>query len=444
MNERKIPPQSIESEMAILGAVFCDNDCIKKVSGMIDASDFYRENHRKIFRMMLSHQIQKLPVDLVTSCNTLKEAGELEEVGGGAYLAALGDYVPTSANVHHYCKIVKEMSVRRQMIAFSQRLETMAYDDEVGEIIPEAKTGLAEIVENMDSFGGVSLSDLSTFDSRLTHYQNHVKTLDKTRFVTGFYLLDQKIRGVAPGEKLTIIAEPGGFKTALLQNILMRGAKRTGRYALFFSMEMPQEKVFEREVQITSDCSGWDVENHFKGQIHISIDENALRQNGSSGLIVCAKTKLSVEKMERYIELTRQKFGEISAVGVDYLQLMPGPGKIFDRVEFNAPELKNMAKRMQVPVIDLSQINVSGRKEKFDIQFEDAKGGGAIQESADIGLGFYTDKEGKLVCKGLKNRNGAPGWKFEVDINRRAFQFIEFHPYVESTIKKKEEECPYE
>ena len=444
MNDRKIPPQSIESEMSILGSVFCDNSCIKKVSSLIDAMDFYRENHRKIFKAFLSMQIQGLPFDLVTTHNYLKSAGELEEIGGGAYLATLVDYVPTAANVHFYCKSVKEMSVRRQMISLAMRVEEMAYGSEdVGDIIPEVKSGLSEISEGLDSFGGVSLSHLTTFDARLESYKQQVRTIEKTRFITGYHLLDQKIRGVAPGEVLTTIAEPGGFKTAWLQNLLKRGAKRTGRYHLFFSLEMPGEKVFEREIQIDSECSGWEVEQHFTGQQRINIDTNAIKQNGGDGLIVCTKPRLTLEKMARYIELTNQKFGAVNAVGIDYMGLIAGPGKPgYERTAYVAPEIKNMAKELNVPIILLAQINREGAKDQYDIKITDAKGGSDIEASADIMLGFYTDKAGELVCKGLKNRNGPIGWKFQVEINRKAFQFIDLHEYTEQKAKK-EDESPY-
>jgi len=448
MNDRKLPPQAIEGEVSILGAIFLDNSCIRKVSGIIDAMDFYRESHRKIFRAMLHHQSKGIPIDLVTLSNTLKDRDELEEVGGASYLVQLVDYVPTSANVEYYCKMVKEASVRRQMILYGEKISEMAYESEsVGEIIPEAKSGLSEITANMDSFGGVSLQDLSTFDSRMANYERRVKTIDQDRFITEYALLDRKIRGVAPGEVMTIVAEPGGFKTAFLQNLLKRGAKRTSKHALFFSMEMPDDKIFEREIQIDCGVSGWDVECHFKGGGRYAIDQKNIAA-GHNGLIVCSKPRLSLEQMERYVDLTRQKFGEVVALGIDFIQLMPGPpgtSKIFDRIEHNAYGAKTMAKALNVPVILLSQINVLGRKEKQGINFSDAKGGGAIEEAADIGLGFYHDKSGVLVCEGLKNRNGPRGWKLEAEINRVTFQFIDFTLYEERKGKAKGEDdgCPY-
>jgi len=428
--------------MSALGAIFLDNAGLKTVSGLIDGMDFYRESHRKIYLMMQGLAKVGQPIDFITACNELKSRGELGEVGGGAYLSTLVEYVPTSANVAYYCKIVKEMSVRRKMITYAHEISQAAYDGQsASEIIPEAKAGLIEISASLDSFGGVSLSDLSTIEQRTELYKKQVKHFDKTRFITEYHEIDRRIRGIAPGEVMTIVAEPGGFKTAFLQNLLKRGKARTKNESLFFSLEMPAEKVFEREIQIDNSCSGLDVEKHFKEhpQFGMNIVDPKL------GMIVCAKPRLSLEKMERYIEMTRQKFGEIGVVGIDFIQLMAGPGKIFDRIEHNAYGIKQMAVALAVPVILLSQINVVGRKEKEGINFHDAKGGGSIEEAADFGLGFYHDKNGVLVCVSLKNRNGPKGWKLEADLNRAAFQFLDFTEYVEtkSSGKGEEQVCPY-
>jgi replicative DNA helicase len=225
---------------------------------------------------------------------------------------------------------------------------------------------------------------------------------------------------------MTIIAEPGGFKTAWLQNLLLSGAARTGFFHLFFSLEMPDVKVFEREAQIASGITGRDVERAYKecGDDAKAI-QAAVYANGSRGLLVCDKPRLDLDKITRYIELAGNKYGKINAVGIDYLGLLAGPGRtLFEKTAHNAPEIKNIAKEANVPVIVLCQINREGAKSKYDIEITDAKGGGDIEASADIMLGFYTDEDGKLICKGLKNRNGSKGFRLLCDIDRASFRFI--------------------
>lgn len=442
-SERTLPCQ-VEAEMSILGAVFLDNPSLKTVSAMVDGVDFYREPHRKIYHAMLQAQISETPIDLVSMTAALKAEGCLEEVGGGAYLYTLSDYVPTSANVAYYCKLVKEASTRRQIIQYGQSMIDFGFGHhDLSEGLKDAKTDLSSLMSNMDTLGGVHLSDITTVQDRAARYAIHAQTLDKARFVTGFPRLDYLIRGVAPGEVMTIIAEPGGFKTAWLQNLLLRGAKRTGLHHLFFSLEMPIEKVFEREVQISTGRIGREVERVYKHAATGGRDEAVTMYKdtysaGSHGLLVCDKPRLDIGKVARYTELAGDKFGKINAIGIDYLGLMGGPGRtLFEKMSHIAPEFKHLAKELHIPVILLCQINREGAKNVHDILITDAKGGGDIEASADIMLGFYHDTAGKLVCKGLKNRNGANGWKLEAQINKEAFQFQDMLEYEEPKVPEK-------
>jgi len=430
-------PANVEAEMSVLGAVFMDNDCFKTVSGLVDGGDFSREPHRIIFHAMCGAAITGTPVDLVTMSAALKDSGNLEAVGGGAYLYALSDFVPTSANVAHYCKLVKEASVRRKLIEHCQRVTAAAYSGPLDESLKEARMELAGLAGSMDSFGGVSLKDITTVQDRAALYAKHARDLERNRFTTGFYRLDSIIRGVAPGEVMTIIAEPGGFKTAWLQNLLLRGAKRTGLHHLFFSLEMPVEKVFEREAQISSGMVGREVEKIYRHAEDKTREEakdlyKRTYSHGSHGLLVCDKPRLDIAKITRYTELAATKYGKINAIGIDYLGLMHAPGKsLFEKTQFIAPEFKHMAKELGIPVILLCQINREGAKNAHDILITDAKGGGDIEASADIMLGFYHDENGILVCKVLKNRNGASGGKLAVELNREAFQFLDMTEYEE-------------
>jgi replicative DNA helicase len=436
--ENKIPPQNNDAEMSVLGAIFLDNDCTGKVTALIDAMDFYKESQRIIFKTMLSLNLTKSPIDFVTTSQKLKDAGDLEAIGGAAYLLNLVDLVPTSANVAYYCRIVKEASSKRQLIQHGQKLIALGYSGEpIAEGVKDAKADLAGISASMDSFGGVSISDITTIDQRAERYIKQVKTFDKDRFITGFPLLDAHIRGVAPGEVLTIIAEPGGFKTAWLQNLLIAGAYRTGFFHLMFSLEMPDVKVFEREAQIANGITGRRVEQAYKacGDDAKAI-QTAIYRSGSRGLLVCDRPRLDLNKIIRYIELAGNKYGKINAVGIDYLGLLAGPGRtLFEKTAHNAPEIKNIAKETNLPIIVLCQINREGAKSKHDIEITDAKGGGDIEASADIMLGFYTDEDGELICKGLKNRNGSKGFRLLCDIDRASFQFRGMSAYEKKETK---------
>lgn len=438
--QREILPQNIEAEMSVLGAVMIDNECLRRVKGILDGADFYREPHRIIFHAFLSLQLAESALDLVTLTKHLRDAGSLEQVGGGAYLAILIDYVPMSANVAHYAKIVKEASVKRQLIAYAQSVITTAQSgDPIAEGLQGAKEGLASIASNMDSFGGVSIADISDMDTRAARYTRQIQTIQQSRFITGFSLLDSLIRGVAPGEVMTIIAYAGSFKTAFLQNLLLAGARRTHYFHLFFSLEMPLEKVFEREVQINTGMNGRAVEGVFNTDGSQAMEGTVgvgLVSGGSRGLLVCDKPRLNLEKIARLTELAGHKYGKINAIGIDYMGLLDAPGKtLFDRTAHLSAGVKNMAKELNVPVILLCQINREAAKVEHDIAAHSAKGGGDIEAGADFMLGFYTDEAGDLICKGLKNRNGPKDWRLKVIIDKPSFQFKDMVRYV----KPKEE-----
>lgn len=428
--ERKVTPHSIEAEMSILGSVFLEDACLSKVSSMVDGLDFFREPHRKIYHAMLTLHRQRQPIDLVTMVQRLKDDGALEEVGGAAYLATLIDYVPTAANVAHYCRIVKEKSVARQVSAFASELMGKAGDGSAVELLTEAKARLQEITGGLDGLDGVSVRDILTFKQRRQRYELQVKESNTARFRTGFQILDNCIRGVAPGEVLTIIAYSGTFKTALLQNLLLGGAERSGFFSLFCSLEMPVEKLFEREIQINGGVSGREVEDHFSGRRGSLGVKEGLDRVASDGLLVCDKPRLTLEKIGRYIELSRQKYGRIGVVGIDYLGLMHGPGKtLFEKTAHLSIETKNLAKELGVPIILLCQINRTGATSGGEIEMHHAKGGGDIEAGADFMLGLWRDRDDQLICKVLKNRNGPAGHNFLVEMDRQSLTFQGMTPY---------------
>lgn len=422
--DRKVPPQDIEAEMAVLGSVFVENACIRKISKILDATDFYKEAHRVIFRAMLGLNLKGNPIDLVSLEGVMKNAGELNQVGGAAYLAQLIDFVPTAENVQHYCQMVKEKSTARNIIDFGRKIVELGYKgDSLKDGLQEAKLELTEISNSMESFNGVHIRDIMTVDQRAERYIKYIRSIDNKRFITGFAPLDSLIRGVAPGEVMQIVAYSGTFKTAFLQNLLLQGCKRTGFYHLFFSLEMPVEKVFEREVQIQAGVSGYEVERKYKALKGKELQDQ-LYINMSEGLLVCDKPRLNLDKISRYIELTRYKFGNIGAVGIDYMGLMDAPGKsLFEKTAYISAESKNLAKEMNVPIIMLCQINRDSAKNQKEIETYSAKGGGDIEAGADFMLGFFIDENKDLICKLLKNRNERSGDYFKVIIDRDSLRF---------------------
>ena len=426
--QRHIPPQSIEAEMSVIGAVSVDNDAMPTALEIITIDDFYRETHRKIFKAMKDLHEQKKPMDLVTMVEELKSRGELEEVGGASYLATLIDCVPTAANIKYYARIVKEKAVARKTLAASRDMQTRIQDGQSSaETIDEARRTLDALSNEADAICGVNVDDLIDFQERSRQYVRFIKRVDEFRFVTGFPRLDKEIRGVAPGEVMTVLAYSGTFKSAFLQHLLLRSARESGLYSLFFSLEMPAVKLFEREASMQSGVNGYTIEYKWKHEpTNAENIHRQCREGGSNRLIVCERPRLTIEQIARYIDATRRKYGEIGAVGIDYLGLMAAPGKtLFERTAYLCPELKNLAKAKNVPVIVLAQVNRDSIRNNSTpgIEAHDGKGGGDIEASSDFQLGMYQDKENQLIMKILKNRNGPKGECFQVNIDKPSLQF---------------------
>ena len=267
--------------------------------------------------------------------------------------------------------------------------------------------------------------DLLTVDQMAERYMAYMRDMAKKRFTTGMGLIDEAIRGVAPGEVLTIIAYSGTYKSAYLQNLLLQAGYRSQTHQMFFSMEMPAEKCFERAVQMAGDVTGYDVERNFKANNEIAqvMLEN-LRANGGKFLLTCEKSRLSIDKIGRYIEYAQSKYDHIGSVGIDYLGLLKAEGiSMFEKVETISFEIKDLAKRLNVPIILLGQVNRGyAQSQDKEIEMDAAKGGGGVESGADFMFGLFK-KEDELLLKILKNRNGKNGDIFKINLNPSSLRF---------------------
>lgn len=278
------------------------------------------------------------------------------------------------------------------------------------------------------------MKDISDFNDRSDKYSEYVRTMQKNRFTTGHDIIDKSIRGIGPGEMMIIGAYSGTFKSAYLQNLLIDYSCRSDLYSLFFTLEMPDEKVFEREMQITNGITGSEVEYRYK---NVSLKTNELRQqcaaSGSDKVLTVERPRLTLDHISEYIEIAKTKY-QIGVVGIDYLGLMKGnQGRTTaDLTEDMSNGAKELAKSSKVPVILLTQINRAAAKAQVDegmeIELHHLKYGG--EAGADIVLGLYKDHETTLVMKVLKNRGGEVGIKFKANIIPHALKFEGFEQYV--------------
>jgi hypothetical protein len=267
------------------------------------------------------------------------------------------------------------------------------------------------------------LSNVYDVKKMVEAYQEHIISLKNNRFITGIEEVDKRIRGVAGGEVLTIMARAGSFKTATLQNMLKNYIDHSSWAAVFFSLEMPVASVTERYFSILDGCEGKSVEKMFT-DISMESFKNAAIQDFKKDLknLYIIPSKISINDIGKYIKLIEGEYNtKVGVIGIDYLGLIDSHGSSeYEIVSKVARNIKTTAKQLNLPIVLLSQINRKGEAGQVEVSLSMGRGSGAIEEGADFVLGLWqvNDEDGtKLICKILKNRKGYPGSKWELDLH---------------------------
>lgn len=424
VNMRKLPPQSLEAEMSILGGILLENEAINRVLDILVPEDFYRESHRKIVKAMIELNEHREPCDLITLTTVLKKRGELEEVGGGAYLATLVDFVPTAANIAYYARIVKEKAIARNLISAATEIVTDGYDEqsEIEQLLDKAQKTIFEISENRLKTPYFQLSailkDTIKYIGELYEKKDHT-----TGVPTGFIDLDEKTAGFQRSDLVIIAGRPSMGKTAFALNI----AQYASMYAeprcpvAVFSLEMSKEQLVTRLL-----CSEARVDASRLRTGHLLEGEWEKVMHGAeklfeAQLFIDDTPAISVLEMRAKARRLKAEH-DIGMIVVDYLQLMRGGGAQESRqqeISEISRSLKALAKELSVPVVALSQLNrgLESRTDKRPMM-SDLRESGAIEQDADVIMFVYRDEvynkdnpdvRGKAEIIIGKQRNGPIG-----------------------------------
>ena len=423
-DSKKLPPQSIEAEMSILGGILLENEAINRVLDVLVPEDFYRETHRKIMRAMIELNEHREPCDLITLTTMLKKRGDLEEVGGGAYLATLVDFVPTAANIAYYSKIVKEKAILRTLIFAATEIITQGYDEqiEIEQLLDNAQKNIFDISENKlkPAFYPVSaiLKDAIKNIEALYEKKDHV-----TGVPTGYQDLDEKTAGFQRGDLIIIAGRPSMGKTAFALNIAQYAAihAQPNHPVALFSLEMSKEQLVTRLL-----CSEARVDASRLRTGHLLENDWPKLTRGAGSLheakiFIDDTPAISVLEMRAKSRRLKAEHN-IGMIVVDYLQLMRGgsnPESRQQEISEISRSLKALAKELEVPVVALSQLNrgLESRTDKRPMM-SDLRESGAIEQDADIIMFVYReevyDKEnpelkGKAEIIIGKQRNGPIG-----------------------------------
>ncbi len=265
----------------------------------------------------------------------------------------------------------------------------------------------------------VDLSNIYDSKRMVEAYKEYIKSLKNNRFITGIHEIDKRIRGVAGGEVLTIIARAGSFKTATLQNMLKNYIDHSSWAAVFFSLEMPVASLTERYFGILDGCGGREVEKMFTDQDqHTTMAASIAEFERDLKNLFIVPSKISIPDIPKYINLIQDEYNiKVGVIGVDYLGLIDAHGTSeYETTSKVARNLKQTAKLLNLPVVVLSQVNRKGGDGQSEISLEMGRGSGAIEEAADFVLGLWQigkKEDRELICRILKNRKGVPGsrWK---------------------------------
>jgi replicative DNA helicase len=401
----RLPPQSLEGEMSVLGGILLENEALNKALEMLRPQDFYRESHRKIFSALIDLSNLGEPADLVTLTAALQKNGDLEAVGGSAYLGTLVDYVPTAANILYYCRLVKEKALGRQLINIATEIATRGYGGgDIEQTLDWAEKSIFEI-SGMKS----RTSYFSTREIMKDTFKNIEKLFERKELITGvptgFTDLDHMTAGLQPSDLIIIAGRPSMGKTAFILNIVEHAGVFADQAApvLVFSLEMSKEQLVQR---MLCSVSRVDASRLRTGNL-VDTDWSKLT-NGASMLSEApiyiddtpGITVLDLRAKARRLKAERN----LGLVVVDYLQLMQGHNAESRQQEISeiSRSLKALAKELNVPVIALSQLNRSleNRTDKRPIM-ADLRESGAIEQDADVIMFIYREA---VYCEDCRSR----------------------------------------
>jgi replicative DNA helicase len=416
----KLPPQNIEAEQAVLGAILIDNDALPRALEILDPEDFYKQSHRTIFYAMTELFNRNEPIDLITLTDYLKRQGEIDAVGGVSYLSALVNMVPTAANIRYHSKIVREKALLRGLLRSATEIASRVYEDNLDaeELVDYAERSIFDISDKRIKASFVTLKEVIKDSFEMIEHLYGKKDMI-TGVPSGFRDLDELTTGFQKGDLIVVGGRPSMGKTALTLNIAQYVGLEMESPVAIFSLEMAKEQLAFRML-----CSEAMVNSSSIRKGFIKTEDwhkltNAAGKLAGAPIFIDDSSGISVLELRAKARRLKMEHG-LSLVVVDYLQLMRGKGS-FERREQEISDisrsLKALAKELNIPVIAVSQLNrsVEQRRPPKPI-LADLRESGAIEQDADVILFLYRgeiyDKEAK---KGeaeviiAKQRNGPTG-----------------------------------
>ncbi len=425
VDQLRVPPHSLQAEQAVLGGLMLDNAAWDQVADQVGADDFYRREHRLIFQAIDRLADANRPFDVVTLAEELERAGELDDVGGLPYLAALAEDTPTAANIRAYAEIVREHSVTRQLIRVGTEIAESGFRPEgrkVAELLDEAEQKVFRIAEQRNR-EGEGFQDIHHLLARTMDRIEELHASDQTitGLSTGFDDFDQMTSGLQPADLIIVAGRPSMGKTTFAMNIAENVAVRSQLPVAVFSMEMPGEALTMRMMSSLGRIDGHRIRTGRLEEDEWPRLTSAINLLDQTRLFIDDTPALTPTELRARARRLMREHGKLGLIVIDYLQLMQAPGAAENRtneISVISRSLKALAKELDVPVIALSQLNrnLEQRPNKRPVM-SDLRESGSIEQDADLVVFIYRDEvyNPESPDKGLaeiiigKQRNGPIG-----------------------------------
>jgi len=428
-NVIKLPPSSEEAEICVLGAILIDNDAVLAVSEFLRPEHFYNSNYGKIYEAMMKLYEDRMPIDIVTVSEKLRELKILKRIGGKAFLTRLASEVPTAANVESYGRIIKGLSAKRELISAAGRITEKAFDESLptDQLLDLAEQEIFSLSQKHLKSIPISLKEVLTasFD-RLDELQKMGTGLRGVP--TGFKGLDSVLAGMQDSNLLILAARPGVGKTAFGLNIARYVAVEKKMPVCMFSLEMSKEELVDRLLVRQGLIDAWKLKTGQLSSGDFDSLSEAMGVLADAPLYIDDTPGLTVTELRTKARRLQIDKG-IKFIIVDYLQLMHGStrdNRVQEVAEISQG-LKNLARELKIPVLALAQLSRAMEARGGRPRLSDLRESGSIEQDADVVFFLYREDEEvreMVTCSIEKHRNGPTG-SFNLYFNGKQVSFFD-------------------
>ena len=435
-NEVRTPPQSLDSEMAVLGAMLLRAGAIHDISDILSPSSFYSERHKMIFQAMLELSQKSVPIDLISLSHHLSEKKLLDSVGGSSYLTELTDAVPASAHIKHYAEIVEKKAVLRNLIDAADSISEMAFDgsdENIEEVMDRAEKQVFGITSSPKGQKFISIKhEVAVAWDRIA--QLHDNKGELRGVPTGFKDLDAVLAGLQKSDLIILAARPSMGKTTLALDIARNVAVKSNIPVGIFSLEMSTQQLVDRLLAAESRVNAWNLRTgNLSTDQEFSKIRDSLDRLAKAPIHIDDQSSNSIMKMRAAARRLKAEHG-LGLIVVDYLQLMT-TSKNYDSMVNQVTEisrsLKGLARDLDVPVLALSQLSRAVEARGGKPRLSDLRDSGSIEQDADVVMFIhredkYKEKDERTNVAEIlieKHRNGPTG-KIELYFDEKTTTFV--------------------